>query len=268
VSSNQVFVAFDVETTGLLPGVDRLVELAAVSFTTRSVRDTYCCLVNPGIPIPAAAGRVNGITDDMVKDAPRIETVLPDFLSFLGRGVPVAHNAVFDVGFVSADIEVLGLPGPGGPVLDTRGLAHRAFPGRFSYSLDNLVRDLKLRVDGAHRALVDAQACRLLFLECLGRIGPGLPVEELAARSGRRLDFAAHAPRTGHVAVVMRDAIADGALVDIRYRGASGEVTERRIRPLSLSAARGRIAVASFCMLRGDTRTFQLASIEEARRVQ
>ena len=56
MSNKQVFVAFDVETTGLVPGVDRLVELAAVSFTTEGVLDTYARLVNPGIPIPAAAG--------------------------------------------------------------------------------------------------------------------------------------------------------------------------------------------------------------------
>jgi DNA polymerase-3 subunit epsilon len=267
VSSKQVFVAFDVETTGLVPGVDRLVELAAVSFTPESVLDSFSSLVNPGIPIPAEAGRVNGITDDMVRDAPCIDLVLPDFLSFLGRGVPVAHNAIFDVGFVSADIAALGLPALGTPVLDTRGLARSAFPGRFSYSLENLVRDLGIIAHGAHRALVDAHACRLLFLQCLPRIGPDLPVEELAARSGPRLDFAAHAPRTARTAALLHNAMADGALVDITYRGADGEVTDRRIRPLSFTMIRGSNAIVAYCMLRQDTRTFQLVSIEEARRV-
>jgi DNA polymerase III subunit epsilon len=267
VSSRQVFVAFDVETTGLLPGVDRLVELAAVSFTAESVLDSYSCLVNPGIPMPAAAGRVNGITDEMVKDAPPRDLVLPEFLAFLGRGVPVAHNASFDVGFVSADIEALGLPGPGTPVVDTRGLARRAFPGRHSYSLQNLVRDFGLRVDSAHRALVDAHACRLLFLHCIACIGQDLSADELVARSGPRLDFASHAPRTARTAIVLQGALEDGALVDIIYRGANGEVTERRIRPLSFSTLRGSNTVVAYCTLRSATRTFQLSSIEEVRRV-
>ena len=267
MSSNQVFVAFDVETTGLLPGVDRLVELAAVSFTTEAVLDSYCCLVNPGIPIPEAAGRVNGITDDMVRDAPRIDSVLPEFLTFLGRGVPVAHNAVFDVGFVGADIETLGLPGPGVLVLDTRGLARKAFPGRSSYSLTNLVRDFDLRVDGAHRALADAHACRLLFLHCLPRIGRDLSAEELAARSGPRLDLGSHALPMVRTAILLQSALADGALVDITYHGAKGEITDRRIRPLSFTTISGSNAIVAYCMLRKDRRSFHLAAIEAARRV-
>jgi DNA polymerase III subunit epsilon len=264
--STQVFIAFDVETTGLVPGVDRLAELAAVSFTRETTLDAYAQLVNPGIPMPAAAGRVNGITDEMLREAPPIESVLPDFLSFLGRGVPVAHNAIFDVGFLSADIEARGLPRPEGPVIDTRGLARRAFPGRFSYSLENLVRDLGINVDGAHRARADAHACRLLFLECLEQIGGDPSVEELAAFCGPRLDLAAHAPRVARTAAVLQDALADGACVDITYRGAGGEMTQRRIRPISFSTVRGSNVIVAYCMLRNDTRTFQLASIEEARR--
>ena len=267
MSNSQVFVAFDVETTGLLPGVDRVLELAAVSFTRDAVLHVYSQLVNPGIPVPEEAGRVNGITDEMVRDAPCIGSVLPVFLSFLGRGVPVAHNAVFDVGFVSADVATLGLPRPEGPVLDTRALARTAFPGRYSYGLANLVRDLGIRVEGAHRALADAHACRLLFLECLWHVGPDLPVDELAARSLPRIDFTAHAPRMVSTAALLQQALADNALVDITYRSASGELTDRRIRPLYFTTIGGSNAIVAYCFLRDDARTFHLMSIEEARRV-
>ncbi len=267
MSNSQVFVAFDVETTGLVPGVDRVLELAAVSFTRDTVLHVSSQLVNPGIPIPAAAGRVNGITDDMVRDAPCIASVLPAFLSFLGRGVPVAHNASFDVGFVSTDVEALGLPRPAGPVLDTRALARAAFPGRYSYSLTNLVRDLGICVEGAHRALADAHACRLLLLECLRQLGPDLSADELAARSFPRIDFTSHAPRMAATAALLQEALADDALVDITYRSGAGDVTKRRIRPLYFTTIGGSNAIVAYCFLRDDSRTFHLASIEEARRV-
>ena len=159
------YVAFDVETTGLIPGVDRILELAAVMFEGGRVLDCFQLLVDPRVCIPQAASRVNGITDQMVNGAPPIEEALPGFLGFLGKGTPVAHNATFDVGFITADARRTGQVPPAGPVLDTRGLARRAFPARASYSLQNLSRDLRLE-QGTHRALADAHACRQLFLRC------------------------------------------------------------------------------------------------------
>jgi DNA polymerase III epsilon subunit family exonuclease len=267
VSSKRVFIAFDVETTGLIPGVDRIVEIAGVAFRGPEVIDTFARLVDPGIPIPSSASQVNGIFDAMVRGAPPVEQALPDFLSFLGRGTAMAHNASFDVGFVSAAIDAAGLPPPEGPILDTRGLARQAFPGRFSYGLENLARDLRLDTQGAHRALADAHACRLLFQACLSALGKAgdLAVEELAALSGPALDFSSHAPRAPRAAAVLNQAIEEGAFVDISYRSAQGELTDRRIRPLSFTRIGGNIAVKAFCTLRNDERTFRLDSIVEAR---
>lgn len=70
MSCKPVIVAFDVETTGLVAGVDRVVELGAVAFQGDEVLDTFSRLVNPGVPMPPAAGRVNGITDEMLAEAP------------------------------------------------------------------------------------------------------------------------------------------------------------------------------------------------------
>ena len=270
MSNNQVFVAFDIETTGLLPGVDRIVELAGVAFQADAVLSTFQQLVDPGIPMPPEAGRVNGITDDMVKGMPTISETLPGFLAFLRRGTPVAHNAVFDVSFLWGEMEAADIAAPAGPVLDTRGLAKQAFPGRYSYSLGNLVRDMGLTVDGAHRALADAQACRLLFALCIGRLGqettPGM--EELSRMSGAPLDFGPHAPRQARTAVVLEQALRNGSTVEIAYRSAGGERTQRRIRPLSWGRVGGGVAVVAFCMMRNDKRTFRIDSILEVRSVQ
>jgi DNA polymerase III subunit epsilon len=268
VSRLPLFVAFDLETTGLIAGVDRIVECAAVAFQGEDVVDAFARLVDPGMPIGEDASRVNGLTDGMVKGAPPIGEVLPDFASFLGRGVPVAHNAVFDVGFLCAALDAAGMAGPPGPVLDTRGLARRAFPGRRSYSLESLIRDLDLGIPGAHRALADAHACRLLFGACAGTVLPAegdLTVEQLAEASGPALDFGAHAPRAPRTAAILGRALAENALVDIRYRDAKGEDSERRIRPLAFTMVGGSVAVRAFCMLRNEERIFRLDSIMEAR---
>ena len=128
-------VAVDLETTGLIPGHDRIVEIGAVAFSPAGgVESEFSELVDPGIPIPRAASRVNGITDDMVRGRPTVAGVLPSFLAFLGDAVPVAHNAAFDVGFIAADAARLGLAAPSTPVIDTRALARAVFPGRRSYA--------------------------------------------------------------------------------------------------------------------------------------
>jgi len=270
VSSNPVIVAFDVETTGLVAGVDRVVELAAVAFQGDEVLDAFTRLVNPGVPMPTAASRVTGITDELLAEAPPPAAALPQFLCMLRRGTPVAHNAPFDVGFVSVEVEEAGLPAPEGPVLDTRGLARRAFPGRFSYGLANLVRDLNLETPGAHRALADAHACRQLFQACVRTLTKDaeLSIPELARLSGAPLDFSGNAPRQPRTARLLQQALAGGAMVDICYRSGDGALTNRTIKPLSFSLVGGRVAVVAFCTLRNDTRTFFLDAITEARPAQ
>ena len=137
-----VFAAFDTETTGLIAGVDSVVEVAAVVFRGDEVLAEHEQLVDPGIPIPAAVQAINNISDQMVRGQPTIGQALPGFLAVLGQGIPVAHNAVFDVGFLVPAVQRLGAELPARPVLDTRGLARAAFPGRQSYSLERLCREL------------------------------------------------------------------------------------------------------------------------------
>jgi DNA polymerase-3 subunit epsilon len=254
------YVAFDVETTGLIPGVDQILELAAVIFEGGRVLDCFQRLVDPGIPIPRAASRVNGITDSMVSGAPPVEEALPGFLGFLGKGTPVAHNATFDVEFITADTRRIGEVPPAGPVLDTRGLARRAFPARSSYSLQNLARDLHFE-KGTHRALTDAHACRELFLRCRQTIGEDASPSALASASGAPLDFICHAPRHAELAFRLAEAMRSRVDVRIVYRSAAGETTERDVRPLAFVIVGGSICLRAFCRLRREERTFRLDAV-------
>jgi DNA polymerase-3 subunit epsilon len=264
-------VAVDLETTGLIPGHDRIVEIGAVAFSPAGgVEAEFAELVDPGIPIPHAASHVSGITDDLVRGRPTVTGVLPAFLAFLGDAVPVAHNAPFDVGFLAADAARLGIAAPSTPVIDTRALARAAFPDRQSYALDALCRQMCFATGSAHRGLADAHSCRMLFLACLERLeaaGAGTDPAALAAIGGPVIDLAARAPAALATVVDLSRAIEGGADVEIAYESAAKERTFRRIQPLSFSIVGGSPAVIAFCRLRGERRTFLVDSIREIRAV-
>jgi len=273
VPFGEPFVAFDVETTGLLPGVDRIVELAAVAFQGEAVLASYQQLVDPGMPMPREASQVNGIQDDMLRGCPSVQEALPEFLRVMSQGTPIAHNAPFDVAFVAREIERTGCRFPSGLVLDTRRLARRAFPGRFAYGLQALAGDLRLPTCGAHRALADAHTCRLLFRASVRELarrqcGPAEAIETaafLATLSGPALSFGPQALAPGRHAEAIQEAIGARQTVEIDYLNACGASTTRRIYPLSFQRLGGSMAVHAFCFLRNDRRTFRLDGIQSVR---
>ena len=169
--SHITFVAFDLETTGLTPVVDRIVEIGAVRFRADEVIDTFQALVDPEMPISPGATATNGITDDMVKGQPTIEKVLPRFMDFLGQDIPVAHHAPFDVGFLAYDISRLNLTPADRPVLDICTIPKSLFPHAHGYRLENLVMFLDIPTGVLHRALTDAEACMGLFNRCVAEMG-------------------------------------------------------------------------------------------------
>ncbi len=107
IPARPVFTAFDLETTGLEKTRDRIVEIGAVKFDAMGVIARFNVLINPGIPMPPEAGRVNGISDEMLADKPPIEEVMGDFVDFVGDSILIAHNAPFDTGFVNEALSIL-----------------------------------------------------------------------------------------------------------------------------------------------------------------
>ena len=89
------FVAFDLETTGLDPVTDRIIEIAAIRFVDGGPKDRYVTLVNPDKHIPALVTEITGITNDMVRTAPKEERIIDDLLEFVGDAPLVAHNIGF-----------------------------------------------------------------------------------------------------------------------------------------------------------------------------
>lgn len=161
------FVAFDFETTGLHPAVDRVVEFGAVRFVVGKELAEFEELANPGTPINADAARVSGITDEMVAGKPPISDVLPRFMEFVGDAILIAHNAEFDTSFLRAELQRAGKPTVENVIIDTQTLAQKAFPGKKSYSLQNLIEMLGIPANTAHRARDDARQCMRLFEHCV-----------------------------------------------------------------------------------------------------
>lgn len=182
------FIAFDLETTGTVPGVDQIVEIGAVRFNNGVVESVFSTLVDPLRSIPPGASAVNGITDDMVTGKPTIDTLLHSFAEFCEDLTMVAHNAPFDAQFLIADIKKHESTSPRGVILDTLPISRKVFPGIPNYKLGTLVQHLKIPSTGFHRAEEDATYCGHVFLELVKRISIGgkpPQIENLIALTGK-----------------------------------------------------------------------------------
>ncbi len=176
------FIAFDLETTGIQPKSDAIVEIGAVRFDGAEPVGSFCSLINPGRPIPPEASAVNGITDEMVADQPAVETVLADFAAFCGDLPLVAHNAPFDFKFLLGAVETHKAKAPSGIVLDSCALARVVFPGQINYKLGTLVQHFGFPVGDFHRAEIDSVHCGRLFahiVESLEKGGQSAAIHDL-----------------------------------------------------------------------------------------
>lgn len=159
------FVVFDLETTGLKPDHDEIIEIGAIRIQRNKSRHaTFSTLVRPGRQIPAKITRLTGITQEMVDtDGVPLDEALRSFVDFIGGRRLVAHNADFDAAFLRVGFKNTGIPKPTNPLSCSLDMARRAWPKRRSYRLSDLARDGKLDQGGAHRALADAQRAALVY---------------------------------------------------------------------------------------------------------
>ena len=162
-SFRDTFVVFDIETTGKNAKFHKITEIGAVKIEMGRIVDRFSQLINPERPIPYNITRLTGITDEMVADKPNIEEVLPRFLEFCGDAAVVAHNASFDTGFIANEARKQGLRFDN-TIVDTLGMAHVLLPHLGKYTLDRLVKELKIVLENHHRAVNDAEATAEMFL--------------------------------------------------------------------------------------------------------
>lgn len=163
-SLNDTYVVFDLETTGFSPVKDKIIEIGAVKVEKGKITEKFSSFVNPKVPIPFQITQLTSITDEMVLEAPDIETVLPDFLAFIGDAALVAHNASFDVGFIEQNCRYQDII-PDFTYVDTVAMARILLPTLSKYKLNVVANALHISLENHHRAVDDAGATAEIFVK-------------------------------------------------------------------------------------------------------
>lgn len=160
------FVVIDCETTGFNRKADAIVELGVIKYSGGHEVEVMSTLVNPNRPIPRQATQVNGITDAMVKDAPSIDVVIPNFVEFIGDCTTlVAHNAPFDLAFIGRHMKKQGHTFDY-TYIDTLPLCRKQFPLLPNHKLATIADHLGISGNW-HRSEEDARATGLILLKCI-----------------------------------------------------------------------------------------------------
>lgn len=157
------YIAFDIETTGLNPTEDRIVELGAVIFENEIPVKKFSTLVNPNKLISDKAMEVNNISNQMIEKAPKEYEVYPKLIEFLedalsGETIICAHNAQFDISFLSNTLERLGYSG-NIRYIDTLSISRKLISGLENYRQNTIAEYLNIINEDEHRAVTDAETC-------------------------------------------------------------------------------------------------------------
>ncbi|HJR45912.1 MAG TPA: DEDD exonuclease domain-containing protein [Actinomycetota bacterium] len=203
------FCVLDLETTGGSPADCGITEVGACKVRRGEVVGTFHTLVNPGQPVPAFIRLLTGISDELLIEAPDIETVLPSLLEFVRDSVIVAHNARFDVGFINCALQRADRPRLANRVVDTAILARKILSDEVpNHKLSTLARHLRCAHQPNHRAYTDVLATIDVLHHLIERVaGFGVTtLEDLVAMTSARIDrtfakirLADDVPRAGGV---------------------------------------------------------------------
>jgi DNA polymerase III epsilon subunit len=229
IKENYIF--FDVETTGLYPlENDRIIEIAMIKTSKGNIIDSIDMMINPGITIPNEVTKINNITNEMVRDSRIFDRELGQkILDFIQDYVIVAHNASFDLSFLSVELAKAGLSFENWKAVDTLKMAAIVFPNQ-SNKLETLIRRYNILPEGnLHRALIDTDALRKIFFELLEESEiRSKSIEELIKNYGYQ---AQHLHRA--IPAEIREAIIEKKIIIGDYKTRTGEEKRLSILPIA-----------------------------------
>ena len=156
------YAVIDIETTGGSPIKSRITEIAIILYDGEKVLERFETLINPECYIPYNIVKLTGITDEMVADAPKFYEVAKQIVEMTKGAIFVAHNVNFDYKFIKEEFARLGYKYMRKQLCTVR-LSRQTMPGRRSYSLDAMIKWLKIEMKDRHRAMADAEACRIVL---------------------------------------------------------------------------------------------------------
>lgn len=181
------YVVLDLETTGFDPTWDEIIEIGAIRVRDNAVVDTFSQLVKPSDPVDDYITSLTGITNDMLEDAPEINTVLPLIIDFIGDDIVIGHNVNFDINFLYDNCkEYQSKPFPNDYV-DTMRISRRLFPEEKHHRLPDLEKRFNLHNNNAHRALSDVIVTNQCY-ECLLKymLENGITIDSIKARKNQK----------------------------------------------------------------------------------
>ena len=164
------FCVIDVETTGLSPRSNNIIEIGIVKISNLKIVEKFHSLVNPGRNIPYYISNITGITNDEVFNAPFFEEIADKISFFISTGIITGHNISFDKSFLRKEFLSCNQTNINNLTLCTKKLASRLYPQLKKKSLNSVCRHLKLHNKNAHRALSDAEVTALAFLKMIEEI--------------------------------------------------------------------------------------------------
>lgn len=255
----QDIITFDVETTGLQPVTERVIELAGIRWSGGQPVDTFSSLVNPHQPVPEEASAIHGIRDADVSTSPDIAPVLALFQKFVGTTPLAAHNAGFDIGFLTMECARSRMVWPETKVLDTLPLARFAFPELPSHRLDRLSYALRLGAEQHHRALADCMTAGRMMYEAFTRLHNQIPPAAwMTWSSGLKQALPSKLQP-------LQTALNLSSTVEITYKSDKDPKARRlQVKPVALMEILGRGYFFGHCLDVAADRTFRLDRIERA----
>lgn len=157
------YTVIDVETTGLDPRRDSLIEVAALKIRDNEIASSYSSLINPGFPISSFTSEFTGITSEQLTSASKPPDVLRELYDFIGDDVLVGHNVNFDINFLYDNFEKYLGEVCSNNFIDTLRLSKKYYKNLQSYKLDSLAKDLGIKVTTHHRSLADCETAFQLY---------------------------------------------------------------------------------------------------------
>lgn len=174
------FISIDLETTGLDPKTDKIIEIAAIRYRDGKETDSFHTYVNPGVKVPERITELTGISEKQVEEAPSFGEIMPDLLAFLQEDILMAHHIIFDYSFLKrAVVNHNGVTNKGMDTFEKKGIdtlkiARKYYSDLESRSLPALCKHFEIPLE-AHRASADAKATALLYFAMGNRILPKRP---------------------------------------------------------------------------------------------
>lgn len=157
------YTVLDIETTGLDPSFDEIIEVSAIRVRKGVIAESFSSLIKASNPIDDFISELTGITNEMLDSAPSISDVLPAFFEFVGDDVVVGHNVNFDINFLYDNADYLRLSPFKNDFIDTMRLSRKLFPEMENHKLGTVAKHLHIQQQNAHRAAADCDTTNSIY---------------------------------------------------------------------------------------------------------